>query len=111
MTEHEQIVVNLIRSNDELRGILILAGRELKKRTIGRSDSALLQLTRRTLRDARVCVCEDSKLANAPQTTNPPPDNGIVIGPHPSPVPGLLGGEKPTAGIIKRQGMNRGPDN
>jgi cell division protease FtsH len=35
------------------------------------------------------------KLASTPKTPTTPPDNGIVIGPHPSAVPGLLGGESP----------------
>lgn len=37
-----------------------------------------------------------SQIAKTPKpTTTNPPDNGIVIGPHPSSVPGLLGGESP----------------
>jgi hypothetical protein len=40
-------------SNAELRAALILAGKELKKRTIGRRDNELLQLFRRVLREAR----------------------------------------------------------
>jgi cell division protease FtsH len=37
------------------------------------------------------------QLSKTPQTTTTPnpPDNGIVIGPHPNSVPGLLGGESP----------------
>ena len=37
------------------------------------------------------------KLANNPKTTTPatPPDGGTVIAPHPSSVPGLMGGESP----------------
>jgi cell division protease FtsH len=36
------------------------------------------------------------KLATTPKTTAPPPsDGGTVIAPHPSPIPGLMGGESP----------------
>jgi hypothetical protein len=43
-------------SNAELRAALILAGKELKKRTIGRRDNELLQLFRRVLREARAAT-------------------------------------------------------
>lgn len=37
-----------------------------------------------------------AKLPNTPKTPSAnPPEGGIVIGPHPNPVPGLLGGESP----------------
>ncbi len=36
------------------------------------------------------------KMTTAPKMPSAnPPDSGIVIGPHPSSVPGLLGGESP----------------
>jgi hypothetical protein len=43
----------LLQSHDELRAVLRLAGMELRKRSIGRKDSPLLQLMRRVLREAR----------------------------------------------------------
>jgi len=43
----------LLQSHDELRAVLRLAGAELKKKSIGRRDSPLLQLMRRVLREAR----------------------------------------------------------
>jgi len=52
VTDQERIR-ELELSNAELRTALILAGRELKKRAIGRRDSQLLKLLRRTLRNAR----------------------------------------------------------
>jgi hypothetical protein len=39
-----------LQSNDELRAVLRPAGMELKKHTIGRKDSPLLQLMGRVLR-------------------------------------------------------------
>lgn len=45
---------DLQRSHDDLRAVLRLAGAEIRKRSIGRRDSPLLQLMRRTLREARV---------------------------------------------------------
>jgi hypothetical protein len=44
----------LLQSHDELRAVLRLAGAELKKKSIGRKDSPLLQLMRRVLREARI---------------------------------------------------------
>jgi hypothetical protein len=56
----------LLRSHDELRAILRLAGMELRKRSIGRKDSPLLQLMRRVLREARtIAKAEGSKAKNA----------------------------------------------
>ena len=52
MTDAERIKA-LQLSNAELRAALIAAGKELKKRTIGRRDNELLQLFRRVLREAR----------------------------------------------------------
>jgi hypothetical protein len=52
VTDAERIKA-LQLSNAELRAALIAAGKELKKRTIGRSDNELLQLFRRVLREAR----------------------------------------------------------
>jgi len=42
--------------NDDLRAVLRLAGIELRKRSIGRPDSPLLQLMRRVLREARAAA-------------------------------------------------------
>ena len=44
---------DLLRSHDELRAVLRLTGIELKKRNFGHRDSPLLQLMRRTLREAQ----------------------------------------------------------
>jgi hypothetical protein len=43
----------LIRSNDELRAVLILAGNEIRKLNFGRKDSPLLKKMRQVLREAR----------------------------------------------------------
>ena len=51
---------DLLRSHDELRAVLRLAGAELRKRSIGRRDSPLLQLMRRVLREARVVAKAES---------------------------------------------------
>jgi hypothetical protein len=51
--------------SDELRAVLRLAGAEIRKRSIGRRDSPLLQLMRRVLREARVTVAEETKAAAA----------------------------------------------
>ena len=55
MTDPQRIKA-LQLSNAELRAALILAGKELKKRIIGRRDNELLQLFRRVLREARATV-------------------------------------------------------
>jgi hypothetical protein len=44
----------LQRSHDELRAVICLGGLEVRNRSIGRRDSPLLQLMRRTLGEARV---------------------------------------------------------
>ena len=47
------------------------------------------------------------KLASAPKTTTPPPsDGGTVIAPHPSPIPGLMGGEEPPACLALNRSSN-----
>ncbi len=43
----------LLQSHYELRAVLRLAGAKLKKKSIGRKDSPLLQLLRRVLRESR----------------------------------------------------------
>ena len=43
----------LLRSHDELRAALRLAGTEIRKLNFGRSDTPVLQLLRRVLQDAR----------------------------------------------------------
>ena len=61
--KHSQFVMNLEeriaeleRSNHELRAVLILAGKEMRKHGYGRKDTPLLRLMRRTLREARAVV-------------------------------------------------------
>jgi hypothetical protein len=46
-------IADLIRSNDELRAILIMAGREIRKLNFGRRDTPLLKKMRQLLREAR----------------------------------------------------------
>ena len=54
----------LLKSFDELRAVLRLAGIELKRHTIGRRDSELLKLMRRTLREARIVAKAESGKAD-----------------------------------------------
>jgi hypothetical protein len=54
MHELERRIAQLEQSHDQLRGALILAGRELRKRQLCRRDSVLLAMLRRTLREARL---------------------------------------------------------
>jgi len=55
---------NLLRSHDELRAALIVAGKETGKLNFGRSDTPVLKLLRRALREAR-------KVAKAESAGNP----------------------------------------
>lgn len=56
MTEQEHIAA-LIRSNDELRGALIVAGREMGKRKIlGERQRKVLELTRQSVREGGAVV-------------------------------------------------------
>jgi len=43
----------LLRSHDELRAALVVAGKEIRKLNFGRSDTPVLKLLRRVLREAR----------------------------------------------------------
>lgn len=43
----------LLRSHDELRAALRLAGAEIRKLNFGKKDTAILQLLRRVLRESR----------------------------------------------------------
>jgi len=43
----------LLRSHDELRGALILAGKEIRKLNFGKKDSPVLRKLREVLKDAR----------------------------------------------------------
>ena len=59
----------LLRSHDELRAVLRLAGLEIRKLNFGRKDTPLLQLMRRVLREARtVAKAEREGLAQNPET-------------------------------------------
>ena len=44
----------LMRSHDELRAALIVAGREIRKLNFGKNDSPVLQKLRQVLKEARV---------------------------------------------------------
>ena len=46
-------IADLLRSHHELRAALCLAGMQIRKLNFGRRDDPLLQILRRTLRDAR----------------------------------------------------------
>jgi hypothetical protein len=55
---------DLLRSHDELRAALIVAGKEIRKLNFGRSDTPVLKLLRRVLREARaVAAAEKGKPA------------------------------------------------
>jgi hypothetical protein len=43
----------LLGSHDELRAALVVAGKEIRKLNFGRSDTPVLKLLRRVLREAR----------------------------------------------------------
>ncbi len=45
---------DLLQSHDELRGALLVARKEIRKLNFGRSDTPVLKLPRRVLREARV---------------------------------------------------------
>jgi hypothetical protein len=56
---------DLLRSHDELRAVIRLAGAELRKRNFGRTDSPLLQLMRRVLREGQAAAkAERARLKN-----------------------------------------------
>jgi len=44
---------DLLRSHDELRATLVVAGKEIRKLNFGRLDTPVLKLLRRVLREAR----------------------------------------------------------
>jgi len=44
----------LMRSHDELRAALVVAGREIRKLNFGKKDSPVLQKLREVLKEARV---------------------------------------------------------
>jgi hypothetical protein len=55
---------DLLRSHDELRAVLRLAGAEIRKLNFGKKDTPLLNLLRRVLREARaVAAAEKEKTA------------------------------------------------
>jgi hypothetical protein len=54
----------LLRSHDKLRAALVVAGKEIRKLNFGRSDTPVLKLLRRVLREARmVAAAEKGKPA------------------------------------------------
>jgi hypothetical protein len=46
--------LELLRSHDELRAALILAGREIRKLNFGKRDSPVLEKLRQVLKEARL---------------------------------------------------------
>jgi hypothetical protein len=56
---------DLLRSHDKLRAALLVAGKEIRKLNFGRSDTPVLKLLRRVLREARA-------VAKAESAGNPP---------------------------------------
>ena len=56
---------DLMRSHDELRAALIVAGREIRKLNFGKKDSPVLQKLRQVLKEARVVAkAERDKLSD-----------------------------------------------
>jgi len=51
---------DLLRSHDELRAALVVAGKEIRKLNFGRSDTPVLKLLRRVLREARAVAKAES---------------------------------------------------
>jgi hypothetical protein len=49
---------DLLRSHDELRAALVIAGKEIRKLNFGRSDTPVLKLLRRVLREARIAKAD-----------------------------------------------------
>jgi len=47
---------DLLRSHDELRAALMVAGKEIRKLNFGRSDTPVLKLLRRVLRESRIAA-------------------------------------------------------
>ena len=45
-------ILDLLRARDELRGDLIMAGRQIRKLSFGRKDDVVLRKLRQVLRDA-----------------------------------------------------------
>ena len=54
VTDHEKRITELERSHDELRGALILAGKQVRKFRHNPQNAKVLHLLRRTLREARM---------------------------------------------------------
>jgi hypothetical protein len=52
---------NLLRSHDELRAALLVAGKEIRKLNFGRSDTPVLKVLRRVLREARAVAKADKQ--------------------------------------------------
>jgi len=55
---------DLLRSHDELRAALCVAGKEIRKLNFGRSDSPVLKLLRQVLRESRAVAAAEKKRAN-----------------------------------------------
>jgi hypothetical protein len=51
----------LLRSHDELRAALRLAGMEIRKLNFGKKDTPLLKLLRRVLREARAVAAAEKQ--------------------------------------------------
>jgi hypothetical protein len=52
---------DLARSHDELRAVLRLAGKEIRKLNFGRSNTPMLQLLRRVLGEARAVAAAKNR--------------------------------------------------
>ena len=52
---------DLLRSHDELRAALRVAGKEIRKLNFGRADTPVLKLLRRVLRESRVVAAAEQR--------------------------------------------------
>lgn len=60
---------DLQRSHDDLRAALLIAGKEIRKLNFGRTDTPVLNLLRRVLREARAAAKAEEKKLSVPSTT------------------------------------------
>jgi hypothetical protein len=60
--------LDLLRSHDELRAALLLAGKEIRKLNFGRKDSDVLKMLRRVLREARAVASAEREKRGLPPT-------------------------------------------
>ena len=62
--------LDLLRSHDELRAALLLAGKEIRKLNFGRKDSDVLKMLRRVLREARAVAKAEREKRAASQSSS-----------------------------------------